>query len=62
MIAEMIIGEIKALAEGISQKQLENKYFEALEKLPEEELIAVRDSFNEEPPVYYTMPDLDHLY
>lgn len=63
MIAQHLINEIKSLSKGLSRKELDAKYFEALEMLPADTLQMIRDSFIEEStPVSNMFPDLSSLY
>jgi hypothetical protein len=63
MIAQHLIDEIKSLSQGLSRKELDAKYFEALQMLPADTLQMIRDSFVEEStPVSKMFPDLSHLY
>lgn len=62
MISKMIIEEIKDLSKGLSRKELEDKYFQELEKLPTVELVILRDSMIAESNAIYSYPDFDNIY
>jgi hypothetical protein len=62
MISKMIIEEIKDLSRGLSRKELEDRYFQELEKLPTVELVILRDSMVAESNATYCYPDLDNIY
>ena len=62
MIAQMLIQEIKDLSKKASRQELEQSYFEALEKLSSKDLKLVRDSYLQEAQNFVMMPNLDHLY
>jgi len=51
------------LSKGLSRTELDAKYFEALELLPAETVLMIRDSFiAESTPVSQMFPDLSSLY
>jgi hypothetical protein len=62
MIAQMLIQEIKDLSMKASRQELEQSYFEALEKLSPKDLKLVRDSYLQEAQNFVMMPNFDHLY
>lgn len=62
MIAQVLIQEIKQLSKKASRQELEQSYFEALEKLSPKDLSLIRDSYLQETQNFVMMPDLDNLY
>ena len=62
MIAQLLIQEIKELSMKASRQELEQSYFEALEKLSPKDLSLIRDSYLSETQNFVMMPDLDNLY
>jgi hypothetical protein len=61
MIAKQLIDQIKELSSNVSRRELNSKYFQALELLSPEDLLIIRDSYLAEAEVA-VMPNLDHLY
>lgn len=62
MIAKLLIQEIKQLSKKATRQELEQSYFEALEKLSPKDLSLIRDSYLSETQDFMMMPDLDNLY
>ena len=62
MIAQVLIQEIKQLSKKATRQELEQSYFEALEKLSPKDLSLIRDSYLSETQNFVMMPDLDNLY
>jgi hypothetical protein len=62
MIAQMLIQEIKQLSKKATRQELEQSYFEALEKLSSKDLSLIRDSYLQETQNFVIIPNLDHLY
>lgn len=62
MIAQVLIQEIKQLSMKATRQELEQSYFEALEKLSPKDLSLIRDSYLSETQNFVMMPDLDNLY
>ena len=62
MIAKLLIQEIKQLSMKATRQELEQSYFDALEKLSSKDLSLIRDSYIQETKDFMMMPDLDHLY
>lgn len=62
MIAKQLIDQIKDLTRGVSRKELEQQYYDALNLLKEDDLMMIRDSLLLESNVMVSPPNFDHLY
>jgi hypothetical protein len=62
MIAKQLIDQIKELNTLLSRRELEQKYYDALNLLKEDDLMMIRDSLLLESTTFITPPDFDHLY
>lgn len=62
MIAKQLIDQIKELNTLLSRRELEQKYYDALNLLKEDDLMMIRDSLLLESSVIVSPPNFDHLY